>query len=183
MPSRAPVKPATTKKISIKAKSFTVKTRPGSYTVTNRFGRHTYQPNKTYPLLSLQQGNASFYEHGKRTACGNLFDKNQMTAAHPTAKIPCIAKIRRLDDRKCIYVIINDRGPFYPGRVCDLSLASAKALGFIKQGVTKVSIKVLPIQSKILCAYWYKFRNKRLPDKLFTKLNNPLGLKRYLDRV
>ena len=154
-----------------------------SYTIKNKFGNHTHVVEDSYHFFSLRKGTASFYEHGKMTAIGNLFDKNQLVAAHPTLKIPCIARIKRLDTGKSIFVIINDRGPFYPGRMCDLSLGCAKKLDFVKQGVTRVSIKVLPLHSKILASHWKKFRGKRLPDELFTKLENPIKLKRYLENL
>lgn len=163
--------------------AFFKKKKVVTYTVKNRFGTHKYVVNDRYPLFSLSKGKASFYEHGERTACGNLFDKRQFVAAHPTAKIPCVARIKRLDTGKSIHVIINDRGPFYPGRMCDLSLGCAKELGFVKEGVTKVSIKILPIQSAILASKWRMFRGKALPDKLFQKIHSPLKLKRYLDRL
>jgi rare lipoprotein A (peptidoglycan hydrolase) len=164
------------------AKRFTNK-KIITYTVKNRFGIHKYSVNQNYSLSALRMGQASFYEHGHMTACGNLFDKNQFVAAHPTAKIPCIAIIKRLDTGKSIYVVINDRGPFYPGRMCDLSLGCAKELGFVKEGITRVSIKVLPIQSKLLALKWRGFRGKRLPDSLFRVIHSPLRLRRYLNRV
>jgi rare lipoprotein A (peptidoglycan hydrolase) len=167
---------------SFEAKLFTSK-KVVSYTIKNRFGTHKYSVNESYYLSTLRTGQASFYEHGHMTACGNLFDKNQPVAAHPTAKIPCVAIIRRLDTGKSVYVVINDRGPFYPGRMCDLSLGCAKELNFVREGTTKVSIKILPLQSKLLALKWRSFRGKRLPDDLFRVIHNPLKLKRYLNNI
>ena len=132
------------------AKLFTSK-KVVTYTIKNRFGTHKYSVNQSYYLYDLRKGQASFYEHGHMTACGNLFDKNQSVAAHPTAKIPCVAIIKRLDTGKSVYVVINDRGPFYPGRMCDLSLGCAKELGFVKEGTTKVSITILPFRAN----FWH----------------------------
>lgn len=164
------------------AKLFTSK-KVVTYTIKNRFGTHKYSINQSYYLYDLKKGQASFYEHGHMTASGNLFDKNQPVAAHPTAKIPCVAIIKRLDTGKSLYVVINDRGPFYPGRMCDLSLGCAKELGFVKEGTTKVSITILPVQSKLLALKWKSFRGKRLPDDLFRVIHNPLKLKRYLNNI
>ena len=167
-------------KAPVKAK---VKKKTVSYTINNKFGTHTHKVEDSYRIFSLPKGSASFYEHGEITACGNLFDKYQPVAAHPSIKIPCVARIKRVDTGKSMLVIINDRGPFYPGRICDLSLKCAQELGFVKEGVTQVSIKVLPIQSKLLASHWRKFRKKRLPDELFRKIDNPIKLRSYLERV
>ena len=157
------------------------------YTVKNSFGKHTYRPDQTYQInRKYRSGKASYYGgqfHGQKTAGCVIFNEKQLTAAHPTAVIPSVAKVTRLDNGKYIYVIIADRGPFAKGRVCDLSLGAAEALGSKKCGIINVKIEILPVNSKILSSEWKKFLNKKLPDKLFTKLSNPGALKSYLRQI
>ncbi len=100
-----------------------------------------------------QTGTASWYGgkfHGRKTANGEIFDMHQMTAAHPTLPLPVIAKVTNLSNGRTIKVRINDRGPFAHGRLIDLSRAAAQELGFIKEGVAKVRVQVIPNESLAL---------------------------------
>jgi len=93
-----------------------------------------------------QEGIASWYGrqfHGKKTASGERYDMYAMSAAHPTLPLPSYARITRLDSGKSIIVRINDRGPFKPTRVIDLSYAAAAKLGFINQGSTRVRVQAI----------------------------------------
>ena len=93
-----------------------------------------------------QIGIASWYGpgfHGKRTANGEIYNMNAMTAAHKTLPLGTIVEVTNLMTGKKIRVIINDRGPFYNGRVIDLSKKSAKEIGMLKRGYIKVHIKVV----------------------------------------
>jgi rare lipoprotein A (peptidoglycan hydrolase) len=157
------------------------------YTVKNSFGKHTYRPDKTYRINPrYQSGQASYYGgefNGRKTASSVIFDEKQLVVAHPTAVIPSVAKITRLDNKKSIYVIIVDRGPFAKKRICDLSVAAARALGSEKAGRAAIKIEILPVQSKILAKKWKHFKHKRLPDKLFTKISNPSTLSNYLKQI
>jgi rare lipoprotein A len=90
-----------------------------------------------------QCGGASWYGpgfNGKKTASGERFNQNAMTAAHKT--LPMGTVVRVVDQRtgKSIKVTINDRGPFAKGRIIDLSKAAAAKLGFQARGHTKVCI-------------------------------------------
>lgn len=92
-------------------------------------------------------GIASWYGpgfHGKNTASGEEFDKNEMSAAHPTLPIPSIARVTNLENDRSVKVRINDRGPFAKGRIIDLSKQAAKELGFLNKGIAKVKIEYLP---------------------------------------
>jgi rare lipoprotein A len=91
-------------------------------------------------------GVASFYGrewNGHRTASGERFDPNALTAAHRTLPFGTRVKVTNLENGRHIIVRINDRGPFVRGRVLDLSRAAAKKLDFVATGTTTVRIDVL----------------------------------------
>jgi rare lipoprotein A len=93
------------------------------------------------PALKAQRGEASWYGpgfHGRRTASGETFNTNAMTAAHRT--LPFGSRVRVVNERtgQSVVVRINDRGPFHKRRIIDLAKAPAKALGIA--GVARVSV-------------------------------------------
>ncbi|MCA0434069.1 MAG: septal ring lytic transglycosylase RlpA family protein [Proteobacteria bacterium] len=91
-----------------------------------------------------KKGVASWYGeafHARKTANGEWFDMNDLTAAHPTLPIPSYAKVTNLENNKQIVVRINDRGPFVGTRLIDLSKASSKELGFKQQGKANVRVQ------------------------------------------
>jgi rare lipoprotein A len=90
-----------------------------------------------------QTGEASWYgryHHGRKTATGERFDQNELTAAHPTLPLGTEATITNLDNGKTVRVIINDRGPYAKGRDIDLSRAAARQLGVTEDGAAPVRI-------------------------------------------
>jgi rare lipoprotein A len=88
-------------------------------------------------------GIASFYgnESGSKTASGQRFNQNAMTAAHRS--LPFGTKLRVTRGDRSVVVTINDRGPFIRGRVLDLSTAAARAVGLTSAGVGRVTAEVL----------------------------------------
>jgi rare lipoprotein A len=91
-----------------------------------------------------QVGEASFYGpgfHGKKTATGEKFDQNDLTAAHPTLPLGTNATVTNLETGDSVEVKINDRGPYAKGRDIDLSKGAAKELGMTKDGVAPVKIE------------------------------------------
>ena len=93
----------------------------------------------------FERGRASWYGgqfHGRRTASGENYDKYALTAAHKTLPFGTIVRVRSLRLGREVDVRINDRGPFAPGRVIDVSQAAAEALGLIGAGVVEVSLNV-----------------------------------------
>jgi rare lipoprotein A (peptidoglycan hydrolase) len=94
----------------------------------------------------LQQGMASWYGsdfHGGKTASGERYDMNSMTAAHKTLPFGTLVKVKNeRNGRECV-VRINNRGPFSKGRIIDLSKAAANKLGMVSSGVAKVSCEVI----------------------------------------
>jgi rare lipoprotein A len=99
----------------------------------------------------VQTGIASYYHdslHGNRTASGQIYDKNQLSAAHKT--LPLGSRVRVTDKRtgKSVVVRVNDRGPFVKGRIIDLSRRAAAELGIIRRGVTPVKVEVLSVAGR-----------------------------------
>jgi rare lipoprotein A len=95
-----------------------------------------------------QSGKASWYGpgfHGKPTASGEVFDQGLLTAAHNTIPLGSRAKVTNLANGNSVEVKINDRGPFIPGRIIDLSHAAAGALGIVESGVAQVRVEVLAV--------------------------------------
>ncbi len=115
---------------------------PGSYTVMGK----TYLPMKEVRPGYSQDGTASWYGpgfHGKKTATGEVYDMNAMTAAHNVLPLNSVVRVTNLANNKEVTVRINDRGPFVGDRVLDLSLASAKELGMVGPGTAPVRVTVV----------------------------------------
>jgi rare lipoprotein A len=92
-----------------------------------------------------ETGIASWYGeefHGKYTANGEIFDLNQLTAAHRTLPMPTIVRVTNLENGRSIEVRVNDRGPYARGRIIDLSRRAAQLLGFEGQGTAKVRVQI-----------------------------------------
>ena len=103
-----------------------------------------YYP-KDEPAYS-ETGLASWYGdpfHGRKTANGETYDMNQMTAAHKTLPMPTDVRVTNLENGRSIVVTINDRGPFVHGRIIDLSRRSAQLLGVIRKGTAKVRVETI----------------------------------------
>ncbi|MES2938255.1 MAG: septal ring lytic transglycosylase RlpA family protein [Pseudomonadota bacterium] len=99
-------------------------------------------------VRELQRGIASWYGkqfHGRKTASGEVFDMNELTAAHPSLPFGTVVRVRSLNSDRSVDVRINDRGPFIRQRVIDLSRGAAEALGLLEAGTgTKpVAIEIL----------------------------------------
>jgi len=91
-------------------------------------------------------GKASYYGkkwHGRRTASGERLNIYALTAAHKTLPFNTRVKVTRLDNYKSVIVRINDRGPFAPGRIIDLTDAAAERIGLLNDGVATVKVEVL----------------------------------------
>jgi rare lipoprotein A len=95
---------------------------------------------------AILDGVASYYgkeHHGKKTANGEIFDMNKLTAAHRSLPFGSQVKVTNLSNQRSVIVRINDRGPYYQGRIIDLSQAAADRLEMVKAGITKVKLEVL----------------------------------------
>ncbi|OLU19577.1 hypothetical protein BVH01_04730 [Pseudomonas sp. PA1(2017)] len=92
------------------------------------------------------EGKASYYgkaHHGNRTASGERFDQNALTAAHRTLPFGTMVKVTNLNNDRSVVVRINDRGPFARGRIIDVSRKAAEALDMIRSGVAPVRVESL----------------------------------------
>lgn len=93
-----------------------------------------------------ERGTASWYGpdfHGKKTANGETYDMDSMTAAHKTLPLGTLVRVSNLENNKEVEVRINDRGPFVQGRIVDLSREAAKRIGMIGAGTARVEIAAI----------------------------------------
>lgn len=125
----------------------------GEYKVGNPYqvNGEWYTPSEDYGYD--ETGLASWYGAefgGKRTANGEIFDPNELTAAHRTLPMPSLVRVTNLDNGRSIVVRINDRGPFAAGRIIDISRRGAQLLGFEGNGVAKVRVSILEPESRAL---------------------------------
>jgi rare lipoprotein A len=123
------------------------------YSLTGKLAAASPISLKAPDVSAFQQtGSASWYGkdfHGRRTASGERFDMNAMTAAHPTLPLASYVMVTNTQNDKSVIVKINDRGPYHGHRIIDLSRAAAKALGMKLGGIEKVKIHGLsPEQAK-----------------------------------
>jgi len=116
---------------------------------TGHTGRPYQVYGKTYhPLLTAagyeEKGIASWYGpsfHGRHTSCGEVFDMYRLSAAHKLLPMHTKISVTNLENGKSITLCVNDRGPFIPGRVLDLSYAAAKSLAFAEKGLARILIR------------------------------------------
>jgi rare lipoprotein A len=97
-------------------------------------------------VFSTASGQASWYGpgfHGRRTASGEVFNQNALTAAHRTLPFGTLVRVTNLSNDRQVVVRINDRGPYAHGRIIDLSAGAARAIGLDRAGVGSVNIEVL----------------------------------------
>jgi peptidoglycan lytic transglycosylase len=112
-----------------------------------------YYPKADYRYS--ETGIASWYGpgfHGNRTANGEVYDQNGLTAAHKTLPMPSLVRVTNLENGRSIQVRVNDRGPFATGRVIDLTRRGAQLLGFIENGTARVRVDIMAEESQQLAA-------------------------------
>lgn len=120
-----------------------------SYTVRGQ----TYHPMSVAEALNFEEtGTCSWYNESsffglKRgtTSLGEKVMPWHLIGAHKTLPLPCLVKVTNVKNGRSVKVRINDRGPFIPGRVLDLSPRAAKSIGFYGQGLATVHLKVLSV--------------------------------------
>ncbi|MHC2250642.1 rare lipoprotein A [Bradyrhizobium embrapense] len=115
---------------------------PRTHVATAR--KHTpYAARKSGSTSIASQGVASFYSDEQETASGEKFNAHELTAAHPT--LPFGTKLRVTDVKtgRSVTVRVNDRGPYVPGRIVDVSYSAAQSLGMIGKGVANVRLDVV----------------------------------------
>ncbi|MBC8126475.1 MAG: septal ring lytic transglycosylase RlpA family protein [Gloeobacteraceae cyanobacterium ES-bin-144] len=122
-------------------------TRP--YTVRGQ----SYQPMSVDAALNFNEtGTCSWYNESsffglKRgtTSLGEKVMPWHLTGAHKTLPLPCVVKVTNLDNGKSIKVRINDRGPFIPNRILDITPRAAGKLGFYDKGLTTTRVEVISV--------------------------------------
>lgn len=110
-------------------------------------------PATTTETASIAQGVASYYAdifQGRRTANGERYDKNKLTAAHRTLPFGTNIKITRNDNRQSVVVRVNDRGPHTQGRMLDISRAAAEKIGLIRAGKASVTMEIIGGKNHVL---------------------------------
>lgn len=113
-----------------------------------KVGGKRYYPTESYDYV--ETGIASWYGpgfDGKKTANGEIFDEDELTAAHKTLQMPSLVRVTNLDNGRSLIVRVNDRGPYARGRIIDVSKRAAELLGFKNKGTAKVRLEVLPKES------------------------------------
>lgn len=121
---------------------------PAKYTIRGK----TYHVRKSSEGYK-KRGKASWYGtkfHGRKTSSGVPYDMFKMTAAHKTLPLPTYVEVVNLDNNKRIIVKVNDRGPFYSGRIIDLSYVAALKLDIVKSGTGNVEVRALSTESNSL---------------------------------
>ena len=110
-----------------------------------------YYPEEDYQYD--ESGIASWYGtkfHGRKTANGEIYDMNALTAAHRTLPMPSYVRVTNLENGRSLILLVNDRGPFARGRIIDISRRGSQLLNFQKQGTARVRVQVLADQSRVL---------------------------------
>lgn len=115
----------------------------------HRWANRPYEVfGKSYAPISdaanyRQRGRASWYGrrfHGQKTSSGEPYDMYGMTGAHPTLPIPSYVRVTSVANGRSVVIRINDRGPFHPDRIVDLSYTAAAKLGFAEAGSAEVEV-------------------------------------------
>ena len=88
--------------------------------------------------------------HGRKTANGETYDMNGISAAHRTLPLPSIVRVTNLNNGRTLNLRINDRGPYAHGRILDLSRRAAQLLGFEKQGTARIRVRILANESRAI---------------------------------
>jgi len=87
---------------------------------------------------------------GKKTASGEPFDPKALTMAHRTLPFGTHVRVTNLENQRSVEVVVNDRGPFVPGRIADLSEAAARRIGMVADGVVEALLDILQPGKKAL---------------------------------
>lgn len=130
-----------------------------------RVNGETYVPR--YQPDYVEEGMASWYGpgfHGGKTANGESFDEEELTAAHRTLPLPSIVRVTLLSTGKSALVRVNDRGPFAHNRIIDVSRGVAEKIGLIRAGVGKVRVEYLDRESKKFAELLADGRNPKSID-------------------
>ncbi|MBT3766493.1 MAG: septal ring lytic transglycosylase RlpA family protein [Rhodospirillales bacterium] len=133
-----------------------------------------------YPEVNYQYdetGIASWYGpkfHAKKTANGEVFNMNELSAAHRTLPLPSAVRVTNLDNGRSLVLRVNDRGPFAHGRIIDISRRGSQILGFFKQGTARVRVQIMAPESRALAAAMERGPGKKVDTPItVAKLPKP----------
>jgi rare lipoprotein A len=134
-------------------------------------------PSRAPAPLSRETGTAAWYGlefQGKKTASGEVFDMNGLSAAHRTLPLGTVIRVTNLENGKSIDTRVTDRGPFSRNRILDLSYGAARELGFADEGTTRVQIEALtpahePAHYTVQAAAYTEEENARLLKSRLSK--------------
>ncbi len=146
----------------------------GHYKIGNQYKikNKSYKPmpRKKYKQIGMASWYGSKHGfHGKKTANGDKYNKNTLTAAHPELPMPSLIKVTNLKNNKSVILMVNDRGPFSKKRILDVSERAATLLGFKNEGIAKVEMQYLHSETQ-------KFiQDLRLSKKEGSRANNKLA--------
>jgi rare lipoprotein A len=119
------------------------KTRAGNRQATHRKSLPRFAGEMPSKRQRAMIGLASFYSDDRDTASGERFDRRQLSAAHPSLPFGTRLRVTNIKNGRRVTVRINDRGPFIHGRIIDVTLAAAEALGMIGAGSAKVTLDIV----------------------------------------
>lgn len=137
-----------------------------------------------------QTGVASWYGdpyHGRTASNGEVYDMEQLTAAHRTLPFETMVRVTNLANNRTVDVRITDRGPFVDGRIIDLSRAAARQLEMIGPGTTEVRIQVTKLPPPVPAGYFYAvqvgaFRERRNAEILQQQVDHLLNGARIIEK-
>ena len=131
-----------------------------------------YYPKEDYDFD--ETGIASWYGtkfHGRRTANGEIYDMNALTAAHRTLPMPSYVRVTNLENGRSLVLKVNDRGPFARGRIIDVSRRGSQLLGFQRKGTAKVRVQILADKSRAIAS-------RLKSQKQLAQTGSPITVKR-----
>lgn len=147
-------------------------------------------PSAPAAVENNETGLASWYGHpyhGRPSSSGEIYDMEQMTAAHRTLPFGTWVRVHDLDNAKSVDVRINDRGPFVDGRIIDLSHAAAQAIGMIGPGTAQVRLEILSLPAVAGAARFAvqvgAFQNRDNAERLRREMEAKYGAARLVRRA
>lgn len=121
--------------------------KPSPKQIKAHIKKHLGEPEE-FKVGQSWTGDASWYGpkfHGRKTANGEVFDMNGVTAAHKRLPFNTIIEVTNLSNGKSCRVRVNDRGPFKGNRILDLSKGAAQKIGLIGEGVAEVKVTIISL--------------------------------------
>jgi rare lipoprotein A len=153
-------------------------------------GRKKRIPAATAPRVAAEEaGIASWYGHpyhGRASASGEIYDMEQLTAAHRTLPFGALVRVENLTNGLSVEVRVNDRGPFVDGRIIDLSRAAARQIRMLGPGTAQVRLHVLSLPARNPAGYYAvqvgAFRDRANAERVRASMQERYGAAKLLRR-